>query len=279
MANMTYEELMQKMAEKNLEVRKLTPEQVVEEDVEFFNNIIGNLNEEDGYNCDICKNRGYVCEVATNEQFGYKYNNRKPCKCSKTRETLKRAKRSGLGNIITDYTFDKYIVTDDWQKNLKEKAQRFCMDADAEWFFVGGQVGSGKTHICTAIAAHYIKAGYETQYMLWIEESKKLKALVTDYHEYQKVIEPYKDAPVLYIDDFLKTRQGELPTNADINLAFEILNHRLMCDGKITIISSEKTLGEMLEYDEATMSRIFMECGEYKNIIERDISKNYRLRG
>lgn len=276
---MTYEELMQKLAEKNLPVRDLTPEQVVEEQVKDFNNSIGNLNESDGYNCDRCHNKGYVSEVAVNEQFGYTYEKRMPCKCAKTRETLQRAKRSGLGNIITDYTFDKYIVTDVWQKNLKEKAQRFCMDADAEWFFVGGQVGSGKTHICTAIAGHYIKAGYETQYMLWIEESKKLKALVTDYHEYQKVIEPYKDAPVLYIDDFLKTRQGELPTNADINLAFEILNHRLMCDGKITIISSEKTLGEMLEYDEATMSRIFMECGEYKNIIERDRSKNYRLRG
>jgi DNA replication protein DnaC len=192
---------------------------------------------------------------------------------------LQRAKRSGLGNIITDYTFDKFIATDGWQKSLKDKAIKFCKDDKANWFFVGGQVGAGKTHLCTAIAAHYIKEGYETQYMLWIEESKKLKALVTDYLEYQKKIEPIKDAPVLYIDDFLKTRQGEMPTQADINLAFEIINHRLMRDDMITIISSEKTLGEMIEYDEATMSRIFMECGDYKNVIERDRSKNYRLRG
>ena len=267
------------LAEKHLEVRNLTPEQSVEEQVKDYNNSIGNLNESDGYNCDKCHNKGYVSEKAQNEQFGYWYEKRMPCKCAKTRETLKRAKRSGLGNIITDYTFDKFIATDNWQKSLKEKAQRFCKDDSADWFFVGGQVGAGKTHICTAIAGHYIKAGYETQYMLWIEESKKLKALVTEYHEYQKAISPYKDAPVLYIDDFLKTRQGEMPTQADINLAFEIINHRLMSDSKITIISSEKTLGEMLEYDEATMSRIFMECGEYKNIIERDRNKNYRLRG
>lgn len=279
MANMTYEELIQKLAEKNFAIRDLTPEQVVEEQVNDYNNSVGNLNETDGYNCDRCHNKGYVSEVAFNEQFGYTYEKRLPCKCMKTRATLQRARRSGLGNIITDYTFDKFIVTDEWQKNLKEKAQRFCKDDSAEWFFVGGQVGSGKTHICTAIAAYYIKAGFETQYMLWVEESKKLKALVTDYHEYQKVIEPYKETPVLYIDDFLKTRQGVIPTDADINLAFEILNHRLMCDGKITIISSEKTLGEMLEYDEGTMSRIFQECGDYKNIIERDINKNYRLRG
>jgi DNA replication protein DnaC len=276
---MTYEELMEKLAEKNLEIKNLTPEQVVEEQVKDYNKSIGNLNESDGYNCDKCHNKGYVSEVAVNEQFGYTYEKRIPCKCFKTRETLQRAKRSGLGNIITDYTFEKFIATDDWQKNLKDKAQRFCNDADADWFFVGGQVGSGKTHLCTAIAAHYIKAGYETQYMLWVEESKKLKALVTDYKEYQRVIEPYKETPVLYIDDFLKTRQGVIPTDADINLAFEILNHRLMCSDKITIISSEKTLGEMLEYDEGTMSRIFMECGDYKNIIERDIKKNYRLRG
>lgn len=279
MANMTYEELLQKLAEKNLAIRDLTPEQVVEEQVKDYNNSIGNLNESDGYNCDRCHNKGYVSEVAVNERFGYTYEKRMPCKCMKTRATLQRARRSGLGNIITDYTFDKFIVTDEWQKNLKEKAQRFCQDDNAEWFFVGGQVGSGKSHICTAIAAYYIKAGLETQYMLWVEESKKLKALVTDYHEYQKVIEPYKETPVLYIDDFLKTRQGVIPTDADINLAFEILNHRLMSNGKITIISSEKTLGEMLEYDEGTMSRIFQECGDYKNIIERDINKNYRLRG
>jgi DNA replication protein DnaC len=276
---MTYEELMQKLAEKNIVIRDLTPQQVVEEQVKDYNNSIGNMNESDGYNCERCHNRGYISEVAMNEQFGYYYESRKPCKCLKTRETLQRAKRSGLGNIITDYTFDKFIATDGWQKSLKDKAIKFCKDDKANWFFVGGQVGAGKTHLCTAIAAHYIKEGYETQYMLWIEESKKLKALVTDYLEYQKRIEPIKDAPVLYIDDFLKTRQGEMPTQADINLAFEIINHRLMRDDLITIISSEKTLGEMIEYDEATMSRIFMECGEYKNVIERDRSKNYRLRG
>jgi DNA replication protein DnaC len=275
----TYDELMQKLAEMNIPIRDLTPEQIVEEQVKDFNDSIGNLNEIDGFNCDRCHNKGFVSEVAHNEQFGYPYEKRMPCRCYKTRETLKRAKRSGLGNIITDYTFDKFIATDSWQMALKEKAQRFCNDDEADWFFVGGQVGSGKTHLCTAIAAHYIKAGYETQYMLWIEESKKLKALVSDYQEYQKAIAPYKNVPVLYIDDFLKTRQGEMPTQADISLAFEIINHRLMEQGKITIISSEKTLGEMLEYDEATMSRIFMECGEYKNIIERDIKKNYRLKG
>jgi len=275
---MTYEEIIKKLTEKHIDVKGLTPEQVLKEQIKGYNNSIGNLNENDGYNCDICRNKGYISEIAKNEQFGYLYEKRVSCKCLKTRETLKRAKRSGLGNVITNFTFDKFIVTEEWQKQLKEKAQKFCKDNNAKWFYVGGQVGSGKSHICTAIVAYYIKAGYEAQYMLWVEESKKLKALITDFHEYQKAIEIYKETPVLYIDDFLKTRQGETPTQADINLAFEIINHRLISDEKITIISSEKTLAEILEYDEATMSRIFQKCGDYKNVIERDIKKNYRLR-
>jgi DNA replication protein DnaC len=152
------------------------------------------------------------------------------------------------------------------------------MDDEAKWFFIGGQVGSGKTHLCTSIAAHYIKEGYDTQYMLWVEESKKLKAIVNEYYLYQEETKKYKDAPVLYIDDFLKTQNGEQPTKGDINVAFEILNHRLMNPEQITIVSSEKTLTDILTYDEATMSRIYQKAGKYKKNIGKDMKKNYRLR-
>ena len=200
------------------------------------------------------------------------------CKCSKIRETLRRAKNSGLGDILSDFTFDKYEDTEDWQKTIKNAAQAFCKDNEAKWFYIGGQVGCGKTFICTAISAHYIKAGYDLKYMLWIEEAKKLKALVNDV-SYQQEIAVFKDVPVLYIDDFLKTKSGEQPTAADINLAFEILNHRLIDRNKITIISSERLLDELLVYDEATMSRIYQKTGIYKFNIAKDIKKNYRLKG
>ena len=92
------------------------------------------------------------------------------------------------------------------------------------------------------------------------------------------MINKYKNAKVLYIDDFLKVKKGEEPTPADINLAFEILNYRLLDPDKITVISSEKTLLDLLNYDEATMSRIFKAAGRYKINIEKDIKKNYRLK-
>ena len=113
--------------------------------------------------------------------------------------------------------------------------------------------------------------------MMWCEDSKKLKALINE-PEYQSEFNKFKNVPVLYIDDFLKTQHGELPTKGDINIAFELLNHRLMNSDLITIISSEKTLSDILTYDEATMSRIYQKTGPYKTNTAKDIHKNYRLR-
>jgi DNA replication protein DnaC len=179
---------------------------------------------------------------------------------------------------LVDYKFDKFITTEGWQIDLKNKAQAFCEDDSARWFYIGGQPGCGKTHLCTAIAAHYIKREKDVKYMLWCEDAKRLKALVNEYAEYQTAINELKNVAVLYIDDFFKTQHGEQPTKGDINLAFEILNHRLLNHELITIISSEKTLMDLLEYDEATMSRIYQLTGIYKTNIPKDIKKNYRLK-
>lgn len=266
-------EVLAKLYGKMEAVEPKTREDIERWKVEQYNQSSGSLNEADGYNCHICKNKGFIsrfdevhkCEICVE------------CKCRKIRATLRRAKRSGLGNVLTDCTFDKFEVHDDWQKSIKETAQKFCMDDNAKWFYIGGQVGCGKSHICTAICGHYMKTGHEVLYMLWAEESKRLKAMVNDV-SYHDTIGQYKSVDVLYIDDFLKVKSGESPTPADINLAFEIINHRLV-ENKITIISSEKTLDEVMEYDEATMSRIYQKTGIYKIGIGKDRSKNYRLRG
>lgn len=241
--------------------------------IDRYNESEGDLNEADGYDCKLCKNKGFIARLSPEGEEVWS-----ECRCRKVRATLRRAKRSGIGDILRDYTFDKYEAKETWQQELKEKAQAFCRDDNAHWFYIGGQVGCGKTHLCTAIAAHYIKAGKELRYMLWAEESKFLKANVNEpvYHE---KMEEYKNVDVLYIDDFLKVKSGAIPTEADINLAFEIINHRLITADKITILSSEKELSELLDYDEATMSRIYQRTGPYKFSIAKDKSKNYRLKG
>lgn len=236
-----------------------------------YNSSEGNLN--DGYNCDLCKNRGDFQRV--NEEGGCvtEY-----CKCQQKRAVLRKIKQSHMGNIITEYTFDKYIANEGWQKEIKEKAQAFCTDDNAGWFFIGGQVGCGKTHLCSAISRHYIfDTDKNVEYMLWVDEVKKIKVLANDA-KYNEIIGKLKNVDVLYIDDFLKTKAGEEPTNADIGIAFELLNSRSQDKNKITIISSEKTLQDLLNYDEATMSRIYQLSGKYRINIDKDQRRNYRLK-
>lgn len=237
-----------------------------------YNEGAGNLNEIDGYDCPICKNKGYIAKLTDLGEEVHVF-----CKCQKIRATLRRAQKSGLGDVLTDCTFSKFIDSEPWQSNIKSKAKAFCEDDSARWFFIGGQTGAGKSHLCTAIAAHYIKSGKDVRYMMWVDEAKELKASVNDY-SYTNTIREIKESAVLYIDDFLKSPDGTKPTAADLKLSFEIINNRLYDKSKVTIISTEFPLDALIDFDEAIMGRLFQACGEYKITIPKDRAKNYRLR-
>ena len=172
----------------------LTPEQYEQAKADLYNSSIGDLNEEDGYNCDLCKNKGNISKVMFNEQFGYYSEALVPCKCNRVRNAIRRLNRSGLKNVVKEYTFDKYETPEQWHKTIKETAQRFCTDQAHDWFYIGGQSGAGKTHICTAIAVACIKQGKDARYMLWLEEIKRIKALVTEPEQYNKILKELKEA-------------------------------------------------------------------------------------
>ena len=223
------------------------------------------------YDCKKCKNKGVIYYE---DEEGYEMS--RECECMKIRRSAQRIKKSGMKGILDKYTFDTYNAESDWQKYVKSKATAFVKDAKG-CLFIGGQVGCGKTHICTAIVEELINQGNEARYMQWRDDVVKLKQNAnTD--EYNRLIEPFKSVKVLYIDDLFKVKKGEQPTPADVNIAFEILNHRYLNDGYITIISSEKTGRELIEIDEAVGSRIVEMSGDYFINIGNDTNKNYRLR-
>jgi DNA replication protein DnaC len=232
-------------------------------------------NEEEGYlkgkDCRSCKNKGYIMIL----DEGYKA--LKPCECQKQRETKVNVEKSGLQKMIQDYTFETFEAKTMWQRVIKESAQSFVSD-QAHWFFIGGQVGAGKTHICTAIVNELLKQGKQALYMLWREEIVKLKSFVGDGKEYMKVIEPFKTKEVLYIDDLFKTEKGKSPSSTDITIAFEILNARYQDKDLITIISSEKIIKDLLVIDEAIGSRIFERTKGYCTQLNQNHNMNIRLR-
>ena len=131
--------------------------------------------------------------------------------------------------------------------------------------------------MCTAIVGELLKRGIAVKYCLWRDESTRLKALANKL-EFDTEIAVYKRTDCLYIDDLFKTKQGISVTAADINIAFEILNYRYIND-MLTIISSEKTLREILDIDEAVGSRIYEMAQGYMLNLQADKAKNYRVNG
>ena len=218
--------------------------------------------------CTICNNLGLIFRVDDGQAFG------KPCVCMVEYNNKIRIQKSGLARAFEVYTFDKYIVSRNWQKVVKGKALEFVENSESEWFFIGGAVGSGKSHICTAICAELIKHK-NIYYMPWRDDVVNLKANVTDALEYQVLINKLKTIEVLYIDDFFK---GSI-TLPDKNVAFEILNSRYN-KRLTTIISSEHGIDEIIGMDEAIGSRIFQMSKNYSFIIpigKFENENNYRL--
>lgn len=245
--------------------------------VDLYNLTPGILHEKDGFNCAVCLNKGHMIYL---DESGYQV--MRDCECMNTRRTIRNMQRSGLENIIRDYTFDKFIAAEEWQKSIKQKALEFTKEYKNNWFFIGGQPGAGKTMLCTAICRELLLKGVKVKYMLWKEESTAIKANITDSEHYRELTDTLKNTEVLYIDDFFKPvidKGAPLPpTAADINLAFEILDYRKNANLP-TIISSERFIQDIVAIDEATGSRIVEKTTKkYLSNVTRDKAKNYRLK-
>ncbi len=268
--NSILEQMPESARKKWEDYKKLSPEERVKRDIETYNSETVE-NTDGGINCDICHNKRLISYLDDNGQQSFKN-----CICVRQRALYTQMKQSGAANPDT-YTLEKYKANTDWQKHIKQKAVDFLESDNKAWFFIGGQVGAGKTHICTAILLKLLSDGKRCKYMSWTQEVARLNTLVNDIN-YGQAIKEFKEPEVLYIDDLFKHRKGEQPTSGEINRAFEILQYRYN-NGLATIISSEKTISELIEIDEATGSRISERAGKQFTInIKSDPQKNYRLK-
>lgn len=226
-----------------------------------------------GVDCSVCGNTGYIIhrepgklEFATAE-----------CSCMNTRRALRAIRNSGMADMLRKYTLENYQTPDETRKALKNAAIDY-IQAPGGWFFIGGMTGSGKTHLCSAICGELIKRRQYVRYMLWRDDSTKLKGSITDPEAYKDQIQALKTVPVLYIDDFFKSRRvdGKVKvTDGDVNLAFEILNYRYNDRTLRTIISTELTLAEIMDIDEATGGRIYERS---RGFVKAAPSENWRLK-
>lgn len=280
MEKMTPEELeaeRMRQAQKHVDLLNSTPGELATGYVNSDNNHVAG----DGYNCELCMNRGYTYALETRN--GMIYERAYECKCMSVRRSIWRMRASGLETSIREYTFKRFEAKEQWQKAMLDLAQSYLADGvkDGKWLYFGGQPGCGKTHLCTAVAGKLL---YEKPviYIIWPEISKRLKAIVNDAEEYGKEIGKLETIEVLYIDDFFKPVKDEWgktlpPSGPDMKLAFEIINYRYI--NKLpTILSSEWGLNELTNMDEATGSRIAERSRGFNMMVGRDRQRNQRIR-
>lgn len=230
--------------------------------------------ESDIYNCPICGNKGVVYKRTESGEIVAV-----PCKCKKVRESIRLMKQSGLESTIREQTFSTYKADQPWQQNILEKAKDYVNNPKG-WFYIAGQVGCGKTHICTAIVREMLLKGKKSKYFPWREVSS-IKGTHGD--ALKDALDALREVPVLYMDDFFKggimSSDGKIkPSAADINIAFEIINHRYINRDMITIFSSERNVEEIMEIDSAVGSRIYQKSKDHCIYVTKDDSKNYRLK-
>lgn len=247
----------------------ISDEEFAEMRIRRANSFPGTLK---GLNCDKCLNRGVIYALKDGREVV------RECECMPRRRSMRAIRESGLEDSLEAYTFDAYQVREPWQAQVKEAAERYAKDPDSQWFYIGGNSGCGKTHICTAICGEMLQVGKHVRYMLWASDIRRLKSVVND-DAYDRLFSEYAEADVLYIDDLFKVKEGAELSPADVQRTYELINARYIHRDKPTIVSSERSIADLISVDEATGSRIYSRCKGYTFELGKDARKNWRLYG
>lgn len=248
-----------------------------EKKVQFENEKEGHLK--DGVDCPICKNKGFIMLLKDNG-----YITSKDCECMQKRKINRRIEESGLADLFSRYTFETFKTDETHHKYIKDSALKYLKtfkhvnalgNEHNDWFVISGQVGSGKSHICTSISKWFIEHGYDFKYLAYAQDVPRItKRMDSGYIDVKEKAEEefdrLKNVQVLYIDDYLKSIVS--------NKIFELINHRYSNNKLITIISTEYYEQEQRKIDEAVSSRIYERAnGHWVNIAKAQ-NKNYRFK-
>ena len=206
----------------------------------WYNESEGNLNEEDGIDCPICKNKGNISFIEDGKEYI------KDCKCMIKRKTYFRILNCGLSkDALTNYTMQNWKTDESWQNSLLQKCRDYFMDVrdkKGHWFILSGMSGCGKTHLCTALFKELVNTFFLSGfYMLWNDEIPKLismrKSSLTDNQtKYENRLNELKNCDILYIDDLFKLDNRYREDS--LSICYEIINYRYI-NNKLTMISTE----------------------------------------
>lgn len=203
-----------------------------------------------------------------------------PCECREIRIAEDILKQSGISEAFRKKTFDSFNYSYDIQTiDAYSKASEYYSNFNnigknrKNSIMFLGQVGSGKTHLSLAIANKLMDDGVGVVYMSYRDIIMRFKQNIMNEEEYVKLMNRYKKAKVLLIDDLFK---GSV-TKSDVNIVFEIINFRYF-NNLPMIVSCEKCVEELLDIDEAIGSRLIEISKDYL-VKMKGRKLNYRVYG
>lgn len=231
------------------------------------------LKAEKVFECIKCKDTGWI---SYKDEFGYEF--QRKCDCWIIKESRRLIELSGISIGFQQKGLKNFKTNDIPQLvNAKNKAIKYlqnferCEKTRYNSIMFCGQVGAGKTHLGIAICSNLMDRSIAVSYMAYRNTITKIKQKLTNESDYERELIKYIQTRVLYIDDLLK---GKI-TESDVNILYEIVNYRYMNNLPL-IISTEKSINELLDFDEAIASRIIEMCrGNIVQLLGEEL--NYRL--
>lgn len=243
------------------------------------------------FECPLCKDTEFV--VIDKVLYTVKENGEEkkiygpvaePCKCREQKYYSRILEHSGISEAFKSKTVREYKPKDKSQEQARSTVIEYISNFDAirsdrnNSIALLGQPGSGKTHLTIATANELLRRGVGVLYMQYREVITQLKQVIVDDTEYQVQMNKYKSAPVLLIDDLFKgaTRDGKI-NESEMRIMFELINHRYLKQLPL-LVSSEFFMDRLIDYDDATGSRIIEMCkGRIVELKGKEL--NHRMEG
>jgi len=224
--------------------------------------------------CNLCNDTGFIPYRDKDGHEIYKL-----CKCREMAKVQKIWESSGISINDIEKSFKNFEPWNNEVRDMKDKAtdyyrmfEKIRADRCNSIMFCGNP-GCGKTHLSLALANNLLKKkGIAVVYMSYRDIVTSLKQNIIDEDYYKNTLNKYQRAEVLLIDDLYKGKISE----SDINIMFELINYRYLHRLPL-IISTEYTLGKILQVDEAVGSRLYEMSKGYVMEI-KGTHNNYRLR-
>lgn len=211
------------------------------------------------FKCDKCKDCGFISKIVDDREVFYE------CDCRIKSINEKWLRNSGLDyEEYSKLTLANFKEDTEVSKSMKKTALDFLSDNEAKGCGFFGKSGIGKTHICIAICQELTtKRRLMHKYFDYRGEIQKLNANIFNDEQYEEIMYKWSNCPVLYIDDLFKFASGHKGVNEqELRIMWSIINTRYI-NKKITIFSSELTVSQIREIDEALASRIYSMVDPY----------------